>query len=298
MPFSQTFPPGAPTISGDLITVSQYLLNPPRIVRLIEDLTLNRFISDRLFGRGPTATGGAVLYNQVTVGDFFLGRDVEEITPGAEYPLLTDTAPLMLAAAVQKWGGQVMVTDEDRDRNALNIFQRETRKLANTVVRKVDAVSLAVLAAAPVNTVVAGTSWATATGDQMVANLLDAVAAINNPDMGYVADLVILNPAQYFQLLKSSTFRAAMQAASPDSILRDGIIGTFVGLTFGVSNRVAAGTAYVAAGGGMVGSISDEVPLTTEVYREAGKDSTFIKSGRRTVPVVTDPKAATLISSL
>lgn len=296
MPFSTSYPPAAPSITTDTLSISVYLDNPTRIRRVVEDLTLNRFIADRLLTQGPRATGGAVIYDQVTAGDFFLARDVEKIAPGAEYPILTDTAPTPLTAAVDKWGGQVFITDEQRDRNAIDVFVRETRKLANTIVRKVDTVALAALAAAPVNPV-SGTDWTAATGAAMIANLIDAAAAINDPDMGYVADLVILNPVQFNELLKNKDFRDAMTNGVEGSILRDGIIGQFLGMDFARSNRVTAGTGYIAAGG-MVGGISDEQPLTTEVYRMPGSDRTYIKSNRRMVAWITDPKAASIITGI
>jgi hypothetical protein len=296
MPFSTTFPPAPPTISTDTLSVSVYLNNPARVSRVIEALTLNRFIADRLFAQGPRATGGAVIYDQVTAGDFFLARDVEKINPGGEYPILTDTAPTPLVAAVDKWGGQIFITDEQRDRNATDVFARETRKLANTIIRKVDTVALAALAAAPVNPV-SGTDWTAATGAAMIANIIDAAAAINDPDMGYIANLVILNPVQFNELLKNKDFRDAMTNGVEGSILRDGVIGQFLGMDFARSNRVTAGTGYIAAGG-MVGGISDEVPLTTEVYREPGNDSTFVKSNRRLVAWVSDPKAATILTGI
>lgn len=296
MPYSTTYPPGPPSIANDLLTVSIYLANVPRVQRIIDDLTLNRFIADRLYAPGPIATGGAVLYDQVSAGDFFLARDVEKIMPGQEYPILTDTAPTPKIAAVDKWGGQVFITDEQRDRNQINVFQRETRKLANTVVRKVDTIALAVLAAAPLNTF-SGSDWTAATGATMIANLIDAASLINDPDMGYVADLVILNPVQFNELLKNKDFRDAMQANNENSMLRDGVVGDFLNMTFARSNRVTAGTGFVAASR-MVGAISDEVPLNTVVYREEGIDSTFIKSSRRLVPYVTDPKAAVAISGI
>lgn len=296
MPFSQSFPPAPPTISTDTLSVSVYLQTPTRVHRVINDLTLNRFIADKLLSPGPRVTGGAVVYDQVTQGDFFLARDVQKIRPGMEYPTLTDTMPTPKVAPIDKWGGQVFITDEDRDRNAVDVFVRETRKLANTIVKRVDAIAIATLAAAPINTFT-GASWASASGDTMIANLVDATMLINNPDMGYVADLVILNPAQFNALLKNNNFRLALQAFSPESILRMGLIGTFLGMTFAQSNRVPAGTAYIAASG-MVGSIADEVPLSTNVYREEGQDVTYVKSGRRFTVYITDPKAAVAVVGL
>jgi hypothetical protein len=296
MPFSTTYPPPPLTITGDTITVSTYLRDVPRISRVITDLTLNRFLADYIFTPGPTATGGSVVYDQVTSGDFFLARDVERIQPGAQYPILTDTAPTSLVASVDKWGGRILITDEQRDRNAIDVLVRETRKLANTIMRKVDTVAMAALAAAPLNTLT-GTDWTSATGAAMIANLIDAAALVGDPDLGYEADLVILNPVQFNELLKNSDFRVAMTQFTEGSILRDGVVGVFMGMTFAKSNRVTAGTAYVVASR-MIGGISNEVPLTTEVYREPGIDSTFIQSARRLVPYVTDPKAGTIVSGI
>ncbi len=296
MPYSVTYPPSGPTIVGENVTVSGYLTNPTRVRRLIENLTFERFIADRLFAPGPPAVGGAVLFDQVTANDIFLARDVQAIRPGQEYPILTDTAPTPKLAAIEKWGGRVYITDEQRDRNAYDVFARETRKLANTVIRKVDDVAIATLQAAPINAFV-GSDWTAATGATMIANLVDGAAAINDPDMGYTADLVLLNPVQFNELLKQKDFRDAMQANTDNSILREGIIGSFLGMIFGRSNRIAAGTGYIASSR-LVGGISDEVPLTTKMYREEREDSTFIQSGRRVVPYVTDPKAATRLTGI
>lgn len=296
MPYSVTYPPSGPSISGENVTVSGYLSQPTRVRRLVENLTFQRFIADRIFAPGPPAVGGAVLFDQVTANDVFLARDVEAIRPGQEYPILTDTAPTPKLAAIEKWGGRIYITDENRDRNAYDVFARETRKLANTVIRKVDDVAIAALQAAPINTFV-GSDWTAATGAVMIANLIDGSGLINDPDMGYGADLVLLNPVQFNELLKNKDFRDAMQANSENSLLREGIIGTFMGMTFGRSNRIVAGTGYLLSSG-LVGGISDEVPLGTKVYREEGEDATYIQSGRRVVPYVTDPKAATQLTGI
>lgn len=296
MPFSTTFPPGPPSISTDQLTVSVYLNNPPRIQRVISDLTQRNFIADLMFMQGPRATSGSVIYDQVTTNDTNLSRDVEKITPAGEYPILSDTAPTPKVASVDKWGGRIMITDEQRDRNAIDVFVRETQRLANTIMTKVDSVALAAVAAAPVNTLT-GTDWTAATGAAMIANLIDASSLIGDNEMGYAADLVVLHPTQFNELLKNSDFRVAMTQFTEGSLLREGLIGNFLGMNFIRSNRVTAGTAYVLAAR-MIGGISDETPLATEVYRKPDIDATFIQSSRRLVPYVTDPKAAVLVSGI
>jgi hypothetical protein len=80
-------PLGAPTVSGTEVTVDQYSQQPTRVTRLVNDLTLQRFLIDRLFTRGGAITGGAVLYDEITENDIYAIRDVELVEAGEEFPL-------------------------------------------------------------------------------------------------------------------------------------------------------------------------------------------------------------------
>ncbi len=295
MPFSTAYPPSSPTITGDTLSISLYLNQPARVTRLLNELTLQRYIAERIFGAGPTATGGAVVYDQATESDLFLQRDVEPVAPLSEFPILTDTAPTPKTASVTKWGGRILISDEARDRNNVAIFVREMTKLRNTVVRKVDTVAIAALDAAPVNTMV-GTDWTAATAAQIIANLVDAIGLINNPDNGYVASALFLNPVQADELLKNTDLVKMLQAEPPGRPVRDATVGRLLGLDIFKSNRVTAGTARVVADG--VGAISDETPMAVETYREPGIQGTYIQASRRLVPYVTDPKAATSLTGI
>lgn len=290
------YPVAAPTISGNAITLDLFLRTPARVTRVLTNLALQRFVADLIFGNGPQATGGAVMYDQLSDNDLFLLRDVQQIAPGGEYPILTDEAPIPKVAAVSKWGGRVFVTDEARDRNAFDVARRQLTKLMNTIVRKVDTVAIAALAASPTRTFV-GSDWTSASADTIIANLINAAGLVNNPDLGYVVDTVLLNPIQADELLMNKDFRAALQAASPTSILRDGTLGRMLNMDFYKSNRVAAGTAWIVQKG-QIGGISDEVPMATKTYRQEDSDKTWIQGARRVVPYVTDPLAAVAVSGI
>src|ERR1044072_4068638 len=79
---SPTHPLGPPSISGTEITVDVALQNPTRITRTLEDLTLRKFLVDKVFSNGGGVSGGAVLYNQLEANDLYLTRDVKPIEPG------------------------------------------------------------------------------------------------------------------------------------------------------------------------------------------------------------------------
>ena len=84
-------PLGAPTVSGTKITVDTMLNQPQRITRMVMDMTLQRFVADRIFSSGGGVTGGAVVYDSVEANDLYTDRDVERVSPGGEFPIVTSS---------------------------------------------------------------------------------------------------------------------------------------------------------------------------------------------------------------
>lgn len=288
------YPPAPPTIAGENITVSLFLNSPPMVRRAIENLTLQRFIADVIFSDGPRADGGAVVHDQVTAANLYMDRDVEEIAPGAEFPLLTSSEPTPLVALVAKYGGEVFLTYEQIRRNNRGVLQREMTKLRNTIVRKVDTLALAKLDAAPIQTMAASGDWTTAATD-IVSDLATAAYMVSSLDMGYIADTVLLNPTQELDLIKDKDIRDALPRERDASIIRTGNIGRIMSLDFIVSNRVTAGTAYVLQRK-IVGGISDEIPAYGKVIDDERRERNYIHGARIPAMYVTDPKAVVKIT--
>jgi hypothetical protein len=110
------------------------LKSPTRITRMIMDITRERFIADRIFASGGGVTGGAVVYDQAQANEMYLGRDVEQIAVGSEFPLVTSDQLAPQTALVEKWGGKTFIFDEARDRNDTVGFVKVIRQLANTAI--------------------------------------------------------------------------------------------------------------------------------------------------------------------
>jgi hypothetical protein len=79
-------PLAAPTITGTTITVDLMLQQPTRITAFLMDITLQRFILDRLFTSPGGVTGGAVVYDVIQENDLYTDRDVEPVAPGCRVP--------------------------------------------------------------------------------------------------------------------------------------------------------------------------------------------------------------------
>jgi hypothetical protein len=292
------YPPTAPRYNPDglTVTVDLFLNSPPRVQRALDAMTLNRFIADELFAAGPQATGGAVVFDQLTsTGEFFTERDVEAIAPGAEFPIVSEGVAEPLVARVTKWGAAGIVTYEEIDRDRRDVLARLLVKIRNTIVRKVDSVALATLDRAPVQTMTASGAWNNA-GTDVIGDLEAARVMIDEQDMGYTADLCIINPRTKLDLKRNPGIREALPRENMGANLLGGAdLGQLLGFRWAISNRVPAGTIWVTSAK-VVGSISDEVPLYSRVIDEPRNERRLIMAGRRVVPFITDPRAAVRIT--
>jgi hypothetical protein len=292
------YPQASPTISGVNVTASVFLQSPARVQRAITDFTVERFIMDRIFSQGPTATGGAVVYDQVLGTFFFLDRDVQEIRPGSQFPILAGGEQLPSVAVVRKLGGEVMLTDEAVRRDNRDLLGREMRRLGNNVIRYVDAAAVAALNAAPILTMTAASSWTTA-GSDPLADIATAAELIYGPDLGYHPDAILMNPMQHASAIKNTTLRTALprENLTDSNPIFGGHLNMLEGLDIFLTNRVPVGTMYVLQSK-QVGSYSEEIPEYYKPIYEPRHETTYIHGARITVPYVTDPLCCVKVTGL
>lgn len=280
----------APTISGNDITVDTMLKQPTRVTRLIADLTLQRFIADRLFSSSGGVSGGAVIYDQATENELYSDRDVQRVQPASEFPIVSSERPAPKVAEVEKWGGKFFMTDEAIARNDSTAFTNESRKLANTIVRKLNARTIQ-----EVNTSISGTGqtftsnkeWDTiVTGgssqdpnsDWPLRDFVHARVLADQKELGVNYNLVLLNPIDWGNLV------IVYGAGNIAQLL------STIGYSYFVSNRVPAGTAYFVEEGA-VGEMRLEKPLGTERWREEKTEREWVQTSVRPVMFVTNPYA-------
>lgn len=294
------YPAPAPTISGSTISVDAFLKSPPMVQRMIDDLTLNRFVADQMFAPGPPATGGAVLYDQVTASELYTTRDVQAIEPGAAFPILNETEANPLVAAAVKYGGAIELTYEAIRRDRRDLLARGLTKLRNTVIKKVDAVALAALDAAvtagTIPTAAASADWGTI-GTDIILDIETGRSAVDEADLGYQIDTVLLNPAEALGIRKNTGIRAALPRENTANNLigsrdLDGLLGI---PHWYITNRVSAGRVYLVQSK-TTGTISDEMPLYSRVVDDEKNERKLVMAARVVVPYITDPKSAYVIT--
>lgn len=291
------YPLGVPTISGTAVSVDVMLNEPTRITRYISDMSLQSFFMNRVFATPGGVTGGGLVYDQLTTNDLYTNRDVQNVEPGAEFPIVDTQRTAPLFAPVEKFGGKFFITDEARDRNDQNAFRIQANKVTNTIVRKLNAKGVAALDAAltaigsPVT--VTGNNWgsyqpqgssASLPSASPAADFAKAQLAADTAELGVNYNLWIVNPAQLAAL--RTIYGTALAGLLSDN-----------GIEMVASNRVAAGTAYVVEEG-MVGELRYEKSLSTETWREQSTQRTWVQSDIRPVFAVTNPYSALKVTGL
>jgi hypothetical protein len=282
----------APTVSGTLVTVDFLLNNPTRVTRVIADLVMSNFFLDRIFAMGGDVQGGAVLYDQPTYLDVYTNRDVERIDPGGEFPILTGVRTAPLVAQVEKFGGKFPVTDEARRRNNITRLTNQMRRVANTMVRKMNQRGIAEInqAVAATGRTFSSISWSAALSisnlnvtpaTRPMVTLATAVHEAEMNEAGYTYDTMILHPNE------AQTLREVYGNSLDAALSQQGISNPIV------TPRAVAGQAIICAGGG-VGEMRLEEPMQTVTEYEGApelRQQTWIQTSVNPVMYVTDPYA-------
>lgn len=294
------YPAGAPTIDGVDLTVNLWLKTPPMVQRTMDALTSQRFITDQVLSKGPDAVGGAVIYDQLTETDLFTQRDVQSIEPGSEFPILDAGEVAPKVAEVSKWGGAGIITYEQARRDRRDVLGRMLTRLRNTVIKKVDTVTIAAIEAARVATLIpsqaASADWSTPSTD-IIGDLETARSSVEASDLGYELDTVIIHPTDALGVRKNTGIRAAL----PRENTANNLIGAkdLDGLLrfdhWYVTPRATAGKVILTAQK-VLGSYSDELPLYTRVIDEPKAERYIVQAARVTVPYITDPKSTIVIT--
>jgi hypothetical protein len=286
------YPGAAPTVNGDKITVEQWMKNPTMLRRTLESMASQRWIADFIFSSGD-AMGGAVIYDQLTAQDLYPATgDVGEIAPGDEFPMVDTSDPTPKVAKVAKRGLMTKVTYETVRRNDRDTFARALVKLRNALVRKVDTVAFATLDAEPlIPFVTAATVMSNAAADP-INDFLGAIKVVDEADLGYHVDTVILNPAEAYKLVGRKDVRDALprENTAINPILSRQLAGFLNIPNWVISNRQTAGKARLLQAK-VCGSQRDEIPFYSRNIDKPENEAWFVQAARVTVPVITDPKS-------
>lgn len=303
-----SFPAGAPTLSGDALTISRFLSSPAALQRRLRDYNDLRFVSDSLLTGRLRSSGGAVLYE--TAEPFVSDRTVEAVGPGSEYPYANLPVGTASIAAIQKWGQKVFLTDEEITRNTYGgaAVDRAMRKVVNSIIAQIDAIAMSLISSAVTQTSAVTAVWNTGT-PSILRDIMKAKAVVSKLNLGYRPDTLVLNDDQYAFLLTDTTLTNTWARETTTNPVTTGQLGQSIGgLNIIVSPALASGTAYVLDST-QLGAMADEtdgapgyavsdLAVQIKAIRSDETDSWDLQGRRKTVPIVQEPGSAVKITGI
>jgi hypothetical protein len=305
-----TYPAAPPTLTGDLETISRFLQSPAQLRRRLRDYRDLRFVSDQILTQRLRSQGGAILYEQSE--PFVTDRAVESVAAGSEYPFANLPVGTAAIAAVQKWGQKVRLTDEEIERNvyAGQAVDRNLRKVVNSVIKQVDAISMSAITSAVTAFVSASgagsTRWGAAT-PKILFDILTAKAAVYGLNLGYNPDTLLVGDTAYALMMSDDKVTNALQRETTDNPIYTGKIEIIGGLTIVVGGSMTGVDPYVLDStqlGGMAdeldnapGYAMDQLAVQVKSIRKEDNDAWDLQGRRKTVPVVQEPGSACKITN-
>ena len=303
----ETFPPLPPTLSGDNLTISRFLQSPTMIRRRLRDYRDLRFISDQVLTGRLRSSGGAVLFE--TGEPFLTDRAVESVAPGQPYPQTDISSGTAGLAEVAKWGQATDITDEDIDRNVYGgqLVDRKLRKVVNSVIGQVDAVTMSAIASQVTQTQAATEVW-DGSGDNLPVILRDVMKAttkITNLKQGYNPDSLLMSDDMWALFMSDDKITNALRRETTDNPIYTGEIDRFAGLIIIHSpNAPADPMVYDST---QLGAMADEsssgpgyavsdLAVQVKSIRKDEEDKWKLQGRRLTVPVIEEPACACSIT--
>jgi hypothetical protein len=302
-----TYPPAAPSLSGDILSISRFLSSPTAVNRRLRTIAENRFIADVLLS-GRVA-GAAIQYG---LSESIFTTDAPEIVaPGAQYPRTLAPTGTAAIATPAKWGQEVPITDEEVGRLQMNAVERNLQKVINFMVSTVDSTVLAVISSVVTQSVAALAAWNVAASANPILDLLRAVATVRATNQGYDPDTVACDDFAYAYVVGNMNILATMAREAGTTVSMSGNVPMLAGLRIlRTPNLPTAGTALVLDSN-QLGSIGYErIPspdyqgdpansVETMVFRNPrGNDEWLVRARRPVVGFVQEPAAACKITGL
>jgi hypothetical protein len=236
-----TYPPAAPSLSGDVLTISRFLNSPTAVARRLRTIAENRFISDVLLsGR---VEGSSILYE--TDESIYTSDAPRVVAPGAQYPRTLSPTGTAAVANPVKWGQEAPITDEEVGRFRGQAVERTLQKIVNYLVFTVDTATLATITSGVTQSIAALANWNATTGNPIL-DLLRAKATIRALNKGYEADTVACDDFAFAYIVGNFNVLATMAREQNQTASMTGNLVELAGLRIlATPNLPTAGTAIV-----------------------------------------------------
>lgn len=309
------YPPGPPSLSGDVLSINRFLKDTPWVLRALRDIADEQFVADKILTAQFYTESGSLGYEQNE--SIYADRAPKAVPPGGEYPITPiSTGPGSTANTVN-WGNDALITDASIRRQKFPVVTRGFRKLMNSHIQTIDAIGLSAVVSAVTQNTNAIATWTASDGSaKILRDLMRAATSIIKLKQGYMPNAVFVEPDVFANIVSNDDLLKLLPREYPGvqtTPVRQGLgsmlmrqIGGFTFLTS--PNAPSTGKALMvdtSVFGGFTdevaddpGYVQDEKGLQVKSIRDDEVDAWRIRARRITVPVVLEPGAGWLINGV
>ncbi|AMW63825.1 major head protein [Mycobacterium phage Shipwreck] len=311
---SVQFPPGAPSLSGDVLSINRFLKDTPWVLRALRTIADEQLVGDKLLTANITTESGSIGYEQNE--SIYADRPPQPVTPGGEYPVTPiSTGPASTANTVN-WGNDALITDVSISRQKYDVVGRAFRKLMNSHIMAVDTVALSAVASSVTQNTNAIASWKATSGVKILRDLMRAATELTKLKQGYRPNAVFVEPDVFANVVSDDELMKLLPREYPgveSTPVSAGLSSAYMrqigGFTFITSpNAPTLGKALLCDTTVLGGFANETVPapgyvsaengLQVKTMREDQTDGWRIRCRRITVPVVLEPGAGWWINGV
>jgi hypothetical protein len=296
------------SMTGPRITVNDLIHNPTVVPRRILEIAKNQFIADSILRNAGANDAGVVEFFEST--PLFANEGAAIRNEFGEYRLVTSSIGKPKVAVTVDRGLGILISDEMRSRNKIDLVNIQMTQCANTLRRTWDAAFFGLFLANPdVQTFAVPTAWATS--DTIRDTILKAQKLVNNAVTGdqpqnflnFFADTLVITENTKFDILTNADFQniyqgnIATQNLQYTGVLPQKLLNLDVLVT--KSGGPLPDTKAIVLERNTVGFISDEEPLqATPLYRQQENRRWRSDVNRRSAMGLDQPLAACILTGI
>jgi hypothetical protein len=296
---------------GSKYTVNDLIKAPKRVPNLVRSLVQDNDISPWMLRTGPTADGGAVVFEENVA--LYARDDAEVVAEFGEIPMTSSDMTVPTSRATTKRGLGLKISKEMVTRNDTGRVQEEIRKVRDKIVRGRERRFFQTIMAADANLVPASNvtgGWLSGANTGIIKDLTTAMYAITNQapqgaleneKLGYTPDTLVIHPSYQYSLIDNAELNnifAGSPLASQQLRYTGKLPKKFLNLDVLMSWSVPVTTAIVAQRKAL-GFISTEWPLNgSPLEYERSTESYTTYFSYRDVVVIDNPKAVAFIQGI
>lgn len=283
---------------GPRITVNAIVRDPKLLPSRMLDVLSDKFVAEQLLRDAGDNNSGILEWFEST--PLYPENDPEIVDEFGEIPVAHTQIGTPQFAKARKRALAVLISQEMRDFNRIDLVNKQIRQVKNGMLRSVDGALMgAMLTNAGRNTRVATAAWSLNTS-QIRRDVAGAMQQITDQKRDYNPDALVINPSTATTLLTSDEVAKVYtgNAATDNPLLLGRLPGRFFGLEVFVTYQIAANRALVLERK-TVGGYSDSRPLqATELYRHNPTETWRSDAVRSTAMFIDEPAAMTEITGI